>query len=79
MDKFGHFEEHEFVITDAFAPPRAQVNFLWNDRLISGVNQFGTGEGIFNGRVMLYNDVRGRAQLIQNGTRCFYLRDHETG
>lgn len=79
MKNFGYFEENEFVITDALAPPRAQVNFLWNDRLISGVNQFGTGEGIFNGRVMLYNDPRGRAQLIQNGTRCFYLRDNESG
>lgn len=79
MKTFGHFEEEEYIITDAFAPPRAQVNFLWNDRLISGVNQFGTGEGIFNGRVMLYNDPSGRAQLVQDGTRCFYLRDDETG
>lgn len=78
---FGHFADdgRSYVITDPFAPPRAQINFLWNDHLISGINQFGTGDGIFNGRVMLVNDPRGRVQLIQDGARYCYLKDRDDG
>jgi hypothetical protein len=49
---FGQFSADgcEYIITDPLAPPRAQVNFLWNDTIISGVNQFGSGEGLFNDR-----------------------------
>ncbi len=80
-DAFGHFDDNgmEYVITDPFAPPRAQVNFAWNDELISAVNQFGSGEGIFNDRTLMLNDPRGRVHLIRNGRRYFYLRDCETG
>ena len=66
---FGHFsaDGREYVITDATMPPRAQINFLWNDNLITGMNQFGSGEGIFNDRTMLYNDLRGRVDAINDG------------
>ena len=78
---FGRFSEDnlEFLITDPFAPCRAQVNFLWNDSLISGVNQFGTGDGVFNNQTLLYNHSEGRVRLIRDGRRYFYLRDQETG
>jgi hypothetical protein len=48
-DPFGHFSPDgmTYVVTDALAPPRAQINFLWNDHIISGVNQFGSGEGFW--------------------------------
>lgn len=46
---FGRFSEDnlEYIISDPFAPPRVQVNYLWNDTLIAGVNQFGSGDGVF--------------------------------
>jgi cellobiose phosphorylase len=78
---FGHFTEdsREYVITDPLAPPRAQINFLWNDALISGVNQFGSGEGIFNDRTLTLNHPKGRVNLIRHGHRLFYLRDTRSG
>ncbi|WP_309398456.1 GH36-type glycosyl hydrolase domain-containing protein [Cerasicoccus maritimus] len=78
---FGHFSEDglEYVITDPLAPPRAQINFLWNDHIISGLNQFGSGEGIFNDRTLMLNHPKGRVQLIRHGRRYFYLQDRESG
>jgi cellobiose phosphorylase len=78
---FGHFsaDGREYIITDPLAPPRAQVNFLWNDTIISGVNQFGSGEGLFNDRTLMFNHPQGRVQMIRHGRRYFYLRDLATG
>lgn len=78
---FGHFSDdgREYVMLDAAKPPRAQINFLWNDNLITGMNQFGSGEGIFNDRTMLYNDPRGRVDAIKDGRRYFYVRDNASG
>lgn len=77
---FGHFSPDgmEYVITDPMAPVRAQINFLWNDSLISGVNQFGSGEGIFNDRTLMLNHPEGRVQLIRNGRRYFYIQDRDS-
>ncbi len=81
LKEFGRFtsDAREYCITEPFAPPRMQINFLWNDRMISGVNQFGTGEGVFNNQTMLYNHPEGRVRLIRDGRRYFYLLDRETG
>lgn len=68
-----------YAITDPLAPPRAQINFLWNDSLISGLNQFGSGEGVFNNQTLTLNHPQGRVRLIADGRRFFYLRDQETG
>jgi cellobiose phosphorylase len=78
---FGHFSENnlEYVITDPLSPPRAQVNFLWNDSLISGLNQFGGGDGVFNNQTLMLNHPKGRVRLIRDGRRYFYLRDTESG
>ena len=78
---YGHFSQDnkEFVITDPLTPPRAQINFLWNDTLISGLNQFGSGDGVFNNQTLMYNHPDGRVRLIRDGRRYFYLRDNETG
>ncbi|MBN2711845.1 MAG: hypothetical protein JXR97_05330 [Planctomycetes bacterium] len=80
-DNFGHFTENarEYVITEPFAPPRYQINFMWNDVMVSGVNQFGTGEGVFNNQTMLYNCPEGRVRMIRDGRRYFYLQDRESG
>ncbi|MGE9294810.1 MAG: GH36-type glycosyl hydrolase domain-containing protein [Puniceicoccales bacterium] len=78
---FGHFNEDgsEYHITDALAPPRHQVNFLWNDTMISGHNQFGSGEGVFNDQAMLLNHPEGRVRMISKGRRYFYIVDRESG
>ena len=81
MQSYGHFspDAKEFIITDPLAPPRAQINFLWNDTLISGLNQFGSGDGVFNNQTMLYNHPDGRVRLVRDGRRYFYLRDNASG
>lgn len=81
IQQFGHFSADgtEYVITHPLMPPRAQINFLWNDQMISAVNQFGSGEGIFNDRTLMLNDPKGRVQLIRHGRRYFYLRDSMDG
>ncbi len=81
MQNYGHFsaDGKEFVITDPLSPPRAQVNFLWNDTLISGLNQFGSGDGVFNNQSLMYNHPQGRVRLIRDGRRYFYLRDNDSG
>ena len=78
---FGHFsaDNKEFIISDPFAPPRAQINFLWNDSIISGVNQFGGGDWVFNDQALMYNHPEGRVRLIRDGRRYFYLRDSVSG
>lgn len=78
---FGHFsaDGREYVITAPFAPPRAQINFLWNDTLISGLNQFGGGDGVFNNQTLMYNHEKGRVRLIRDGRRYAYLRDRDSG
>ena len=78
---FGRFSPSgdTFTITDPLAPPRAQINFLWNDTLISGLNQFGSGEGVFNNQTLTLNHPQGRVRLIADGRRFFYLRDQESG
>ena len=81
MKPFGHFsaDNREYVITDPLAPPRAQVNFLWNDTLISGLNQFGGGDGVFNNQTLMLNHPQGRVRMIRDGRRYFYLRDAASG
>ena len=78
---FGHFSPDglEYIITEPFAPARAQINFLWNDSLISGLNHFGSGVGVFNNQSLMLNHPQGRVRMIRDGHRFFYLRDNETG
>ena len=78
---FGHFSRSgmEFVVDDPLRPPRPQINFLWNDTLISALNQFGTGEGVFNNQTLTLNHPEGRVRLIADGRRFFYLRDQDSG
>jgi cellobiose phosphorylase len=81
MAIFGYFNEDgtEYIIDKPLMPKRHMVNFSWNSTVISGVNQFGTGEGVFNNQTFLYNAQSGRARMIRDGRRYFYLRDDDTG
>lgn len=82
MSSFGHFsnEGSEFIFTTP-RTPRPMLNYLWNPLLLSGVNQLGGGTGAYGDRAAAYIDPegKGRAVIIKNGNRYFYLRDEETG
>jgi cellobiose phosphorylase len=78
---YGSFssDAREYIITDGEAAPRQQINFLWNNSMISGHNQFGSGEGVFNDQAMLLNHPEGRVRMISKGRRYFYVIDKDTG
>lgn len=82
MSNLGYFSKDgaEYIITrrDTVRP---MLNYIWNSRILSGINHFGGGEGAYGGRSASYIDPegRGRAVLIRNGNRYFYIRDEETG
>lgn len=82
MPNFGHFSKDgsEFHFTNP-QPPRPMLNYLWNASLLSGVNQTGGGIGAYGDRAAAYIDPegKGRAVIIKNGSRYFYIRDEETG
>ena len=80
MANFGRFSKDgtEYIIESPLEPIRHLINFSWNDKLISGVNQFGTGEGVFNNQTLLFNDPLGRARMIRDGKRYFYIRDEDS-
>jgi cellobiose phosphorylase len=82
MSNFGHFSPDgaEYIITTPHTP-RPLLNYIWNARLLSGVNHFGGGDGAYGGRATSYIDPdgKGRAIVFRNGHRYFYVRDDETG
>lgn len=79
---FGTFREEGRIyrITNP-QTPRPLMNYLWNRKFLSAVNHFGGGSGAYGGRTAYYIDPenRGRAELIRNGNRYFYVRDLNTG
>ncbi|WP_058303616.1 GH36-type glycosyl hydrolase domain-containing protein [Gorillibacterium timonense] len=82
MSSFGHFSQDgtEFHFTTP-RTPRPMMNYLWNPLLLSGVNQLGGGTGAYGDRAAAYIDPegKGRAVILKNGNRYFYIRDEETG
>lgn len=77
---FGYFQNdgREFVVTEP-RTPRPLTNYFWNDRFISGIGQHGGGAGTYKERPMQYIDPRGRALMVREGARHFYLRDAASG
>ena len=58
MNAYGHFvQEKEFKITNP-KTPRPQLNYIWNSRVLSGVNQNGGGVGAYGQRAMAYIDAK---------------------
>ncbi|MCL6458146.1 MAG: hypothetical protein K6T85_09085, partial [Gorillibacterium sp.] len=82
MSSFGHFSADgtEFRFTTP-RTPRPMMNYLWNSKLLSGVNQLGGGTGAYGDRAAAYIDQegKGRSVIIKNGNRYLYIRDEETG
>lgn len=82
VSNFGQFSENgaEYIFHTPFVP-RPMLNYIWNSRILSGINHFGGGDGAYGDRAASYIDPdgKGRAILIRNGNRYFYVRDEETG
>ena len=81
MSTYGKFvAEKEFKITNP-TPPRPQLNYIWNSRVLSGVNQNGGGVGAYGQRAMAYIDPdgKGRCTVIRDGNRYFYVKNNKTG
>ena len=57
------------------------VNYMWNKKILSAVNQNGGGKGGYGGMTACYYAETGkpRCQMIENGNRYFYIKDMETG
>lgn len=82
MASFGKFSKDglEYIFHSP-ETPRPMLNYIWNSRILSGINHFGGGDGAYGGRASSYIDPegKGRSTLFRNGNRYFYIRDEETG
>ena len=62
MSNYGKFiAEKEFKITNP-NPPRPQLNYIWNSRVLCGVNNNGGGVGAYGQRAMAYIDPEGKGR-----------------
>ena len=78
---FGEFvngNEYRIVKTDL---PRPMLNYIWNARILSGINHLGGGNGAYGARAQSYIDPdgKGRCSVIRDGNRYFYIKDKATG
>ena len=81
MADFGLFKngnEYQITKTDITRP---QLNYLWNARILSGVNHLGGGNGAYGARAAAYIDPdgKGRCSIIRDGNRYFYIKNKNTG
>lgn len=74
--KAGYFNDakKEYVITDLLSPKRPWYNFLWNDKFISDIDQFGFG-------LSLVRDKNDKLREFTNkgDNRHIFIRDNITG
>ncbi|MBQ4155830.1 MAG: hypothetical protein IJD90_03385, partial [Clostridia bacterium] len=82
MANFGHFSEkgNSYVITEK-QPARPLLNYIWNPRVLAGVNHLGGGIGAYGVRALSYIDPtgKGRCSVIRDGNRYFYVKDKNSG
>ena len=81
MINTGYFKGgNEYVVTTT-NPPRPLLNYVWNARILSGINNFGGGVGAYGVRAQSYIDAegKGRCSVIRDGNRYFYVKDMNTG
>ena len=77
MLQTGYFKGgNEYVVTST-NPPRPLLNYVWNARILSGINNFGGGVGAYGVRAQSYIDAegKGRCSVIRDGNRYFYIKD----
>ena len=72
----GYFDDakKEYVITDLLSPKRPWYNFIWNDKFISDIDQFGFG-------LSLVRDKNDKLREFTNkgDNRHIFIRDNITG
>ena len=81
MIKTGYFKGgNEYVVTTT-NPQRPLLNYVWNSRILSGINNFGGGVGAYGVRAQSYIDAegKGRCSVIRDGNRYFYVKDMNSG
>lgn len=81
VSDLGTFQNgKEYKITQ-LALPRPMLNYIWNARILSGVNHQGGGNGAYGARAQAYIDPdgKGRCSVIRDGNRYFYIKDKSTG
>lgn len=71
-------DEYEIFKPDLKRP---MVNYFWNQKILSAVNQNGGGNGGYRGMTANYIGEVGkpRASLLGNGNRYVYIRNDESG
>ncbi len=81
MSAFGHFENANTYKITSTQPPRPLLNYIWNARILSGVNHQGGGNGAYGARAQAYIDPQGKGRccVIRDGNRYFYIKDQQTG
>ena len=81
MINTGYFKGgNEYVVTTT-NPQRPLLNYVWNSRILSGINNFGGGVGAYGVRAQSYIDAegKGRCSVIRDGNRYFYVKDMNSG
>lgn len=80
MSHFGSFRGNEYEIHKTQLV-RPLLNYMWNARVLSGVNHLGGGVGAYGARALAYIDPtgQGRCSVIRDGNRYFYIKDKKSG
>ena len=81
MADFGHFKNGNEYVIEKTELARPLLNYIWNSRILSGINHFGGGGGAYGTRAQAYIDPsgKGRCSVIRDGNRYFYIKDKSTG
>lgn len=81
MSKLGHFSDNgnRYIITNP-QTPRPWLNYLWNNRYLMAVDQFGSGKNAYQNEASFYiTESSGRGYMMRDGNRFIYIFDPETG
>lgn len=81
MSDFGRFNNGNEYVIKKTELARPLLNYIWNARILSGVNHLGGGIGAYGTRAQAYIDPsgKGRCSVIRDGNRYFYIKDKSTG
>ena len=80
-NKVGFFQNGKEYVVKTLDTPRPLLNYIWNTRILSGINHFGGGVGAYGDRAQAYIDPegKGRCSVIRGGNRYFYIKDMDNG
>ncbi|MBQ2676432.1 MAG: hypothetical protein IJF54_03395 [Clostridia bacterium] len=80
MANFGEFRNGNEYRIHKTQLARPLLNYIWNARVLSGVNHLGGGNGAYGQRALAYIDQtgKGRCTVIRDGNRYFYIKDKDS-